>query len=123
MDTGRPVLHVCTTCRPPGTDPAAPRDGAKLFALVEALYYDWPGRADVALQPVECMSGCDRACTVALSAPGKPSYLFGDKQPTAETAAAALDLAAQYAASATGDLPRSERPEPFRRGILARIPT
>ena len=123
MNNGRPVLHVCTTCRPPGTDPAAPRDGAKLFALVEALYYDWPGRADVALQPVECMSGCDRACTVALSAPGKPSYLFGDKQPTAEIAAAALDLAAQYAASATGDLPRSERPEPFRRGILARIPT
>ena len=123
MDTGRPVLHVCTTCRPPGTDPAAPRDGAKLFALVEALYYDWPGRADVTLHPVECMSGCDRACTVALSAPGKPSYLFGDKQPNVETAAAALDLAAQYAASATGDLPRSARPEPFRRGILARIPT
>ena len=123
MDTGRPVLHVCTTCRPPGTDPAAPRDGAKLFALVEALHRDWVGRHDVTLQPVECMSGCDRACTVALSAPGKPSYLFGDKPPTAETAAAALDLAAQYAASATGDLPRSERPELFRRGILARIPT
>ncbi|HEV2678328.1 MAG TPA: DUF1636 domain-containing protein [Aliidongia sp.] len=123
MSAVRHVLHVCTTCRPPGTDPAAPRDGAKLFAAVETLYRRWDGRADVALHPVECMSGCDRACTVALSAPGKPSYLFGDKQPTMETAAAALDLAAQYAASETGDLPRSERPEPFRRGILAKIPT
>lgn len=122
MTTGRHVLHVCTTCRPPGTDPAAPRDGAKLFALVEALHRDWPGRTDVALNPVECMSGCDRACTVALSAPGKPSHLFGDKQPNAETAQAALDLALQYVTSDTGDLPRSARPEAFRRGILARIP-
>ena len=122
MSAGRPVLHICTTCRPPGADPAAPRDGAKLFALVAALHRDGPGHVAVTLHPVECMSGCDRACTVALSAPGKPSYLFGDKQPTAETAAAALELAAQYAASATGDLARSERPELFRRGILARIP-
>jgi predicted metal-binding protein len=68
------------------------------------------------------MSGCDRACTVALSAAGKPSYLFGDKRPDAETARAVLDLARLYAESATGDLPRRDRPEPFRRGILARIP-
>jgi predicted metal-binding protein len=122
MSAGRHVLHVCTTCRPPEADPAAPRDGARLFALVEALYRDWPERADVTLHPVECMSGCDRACTVALSAPAKPGYLFGDKRPTAETARAALALAAQYAASETGNLPRSERPEPFRRGILAKIP-
>ena len=122
MSAGRHVLHVCTTCRPPGADPAAMRDGARLFAAVEALYREWAGRAAVALDPVECMSGCERACTVALSGPGKPAYLFGDKQPTAETAQAALDLAAQYLASETGDLPRQDRPAPFRRGILARIP-
>ncbi len=122
MSGDRHVLHVCTTCRPPGADPALPRDGAKLFGLVEALYRTWHGRDRVALHPVECMSGCDRACTVGLSGPGKPSYLFGDKQPTAETAAAALELAGQYLASEAGNLPRSGRPEAFRRGILARIP-
>lgn len=122
MGEGRHVLHICTTCRPPGTDPAAPRDGDALYGLVAALYRDWPGRAHIALNPVECMSGCDRACTVALSGPDKPSYMFGDKQPNAETAAAALEMAEQYVASESGLLPRKERPEPFRKGILAQIP-
>ena len=122
MAQGRHVLHICTTCRPPGTDPDAPRDGTRLYALVEALYRDWPGRAQVVLNPVECMSGCDRACTVALSGPDKPSYMFGDKRPDAEIAAAALEMALQYRASDSGLLPRKERPEPFRKGILAQIP-
>ena len=122
MSLARHTLHVCTTCRPPGTDPAAPRDGAKLFGLVEALYRTWDQRSLVRLDPVECMSGCDRACTVALSGTAKPSYLFGDKQPTDETARAALDLAAQYLASETGVLTRKDRPAAFRSGILANIP-
>jgi predicted metal-binding protein len=100
-----------------------PRDGLTLFEAVEALYRTWPRRYDIALKPVECMSGCDRACTIALSAGGKPSYLFGDKVPTRETAAAALALAIQYLDSPGGTLPRGERPALFRGGILARIPT
>ena len=113
--TSRHALHVCVTCRRP--------DGLTLYGLVEALYRDWPRKGEIALKPVECLSGCDRACTVAVSADGKPAYLFGDKAPTGETAAAALDLAALYLDSADGLLPRGERPLPFRCGILARIPS
>ena len=91
--------------------------------LFEAVSNLLVHRGDITVNGVECMSGCDRACTIALSAAGKPSYLFGDKQPNAETATAALALAAQYLASETGDLPRAERPAAFRSGILARIPT
>jgi predicted metal-binding protein len=118
----RHALNVCVSCRPAGTPPDAPRDGRKLFDTIAALHAAWPLRADVVLNGVECMSGCDRACTVGLSAPGKPSYLFGDKTPTIETAAAALELAARYLVSETGTLPRGERPAIFRSRILARIP-
>jgi len=117
------ALHVCVTCRRPDWAADRPRDGLTLFGMVDELYRDWPRRDEIALKPVECMSGCDRACTVALSAKGKPGYLFGDKIPVRETAAAALDLAAQYIDSADGTLPRGERPVLFRRGILARIPS
>ena len=100
-----------------------PRDGLTLFEMVDELYRDWPRRDEIALKPVECLSGCDRSCTVAVSAEDKPGYLFGDKLPARETAAAALDLAAQYLDSADGTLPRGARPALFRGGILARIPS
>jgi len=117
------ALHVCVTCRRPDWLADRPRDGLTLFELVETLYLHWPRRGEVALKPIECLSGCDRSCTVAVSGIGKPGYLFGDKVPTRETAAAALDLAAQYLDSADGTLPRGERPALFRGGILARIPS
>ncbi|HMA52688.1 MAG TPA: DUF1636 domain-containing protein [Magnetospirillaceae bacterium] len=119
----RHALHVCVTCRRPDWVADRPRDGLALYEMVEALYRNWPRRDEIALKPVECMSGCDRACTVGVSGEGKPGYLFCDKVPTRETAAAALDLAAQYLDSADGTLPRGERPALFRGGILARIPS
>lgn len=123
MSPSHHTLHVCVTCRRPDWVADRPRDGRTLFETIQALYLAWPRRGDIALKPVECMSGCDRACTLALSAGGKPGYLFGDKVPTRDTAAAALDLAAQYLDSPDGTLPRGERPALFRGGILARIPT
>ncbi len=103
--------------------PDQPRDGLKLFEQIEALHADWGLRDQVALKPVACQSGCDRACTVGLSGDGKPAYLFGDKIPTADIAASALDLASQYLHSPDGNLPRGERPALFKSGILARIPS
>ncbi len=117
------ALHVCVTCRRPDWVADRPRDGLSLYEMVETLYRGWPRRDEISLKPIECLSGCDRACTVAVSAEGKAGYLFGDKMPMPETAAAALDLAALYLDSADGTLPRGERPALFRGGILARIPS
>jgi len=47
--------------------------------------------------------------------------MFGDLQPLA-SAAAVLQLGEQYFASADGIVPRQERPEALKKGILARIP-
>ncbi len=115
-------LIVCTTCRREGSPADAPADGGRLYEQVRTLFDDWPDRSGCALTGVECMSGCNRSCTIGLSAPGKPSYLFGGLAPTAETAADALALVAQYRDKADGVLERRARPPSFRRGILAKIP-
>lgn len=118
-------LIVCTTCRPPG----APRDtlaaGEELLDAVRFAQMDEPmdePTPSVTVRGVACLSGCSRACTVALQAPGKASYLFGDLSPDAETARQVLQCAAQHAATADGQLPRQARPERLRGGILARLP-
>jgi predicted metal-binding protein len=115
-------LIVCTTCRREGAPEEAPSDGGKLFEAIQALFSASPDRRDCAVTGVECMSGCNRSCTIGLAAPGKPSYLFGGLPPTAETAADALALARQYRDSVDGVLERRSRPPSFRKGILARIP-
>ncbi|MDB5941959.1 MAG: metal-binding protein [Ramlibacter sp.] len=68
------------------------------------------------------MSGCSRACTVALRATGKHTYVFGDLQADAVTAVQVLACAAMHQQSVDGALPRKERPERMRNGILAKLP-
>ena len=115
-------LIICTTCRREGSPVDAPSDGGRLHDKVQALFDASPDRRGFVVTGVECMSGCNRSCTVALAAPGKPSYLFGGLPPSDETAVDSLALAIQYRNSADGDLARRSRPSSFRRGILARIP-
>lgn len=108
------TLHVCLTCK--GAEPlpeGAARPGAELFAALK----DAPGLRVVG---VECLSNCKRACTVALSGPGRWTYVYGDL-----TAAHVPDIvagAAGYAAAPDGLAPWRERPEIFRKGVIARIP-
>ena len=64
--------------------------------------------------------GLKKGCAVALSAPGKWSYVYGRLSP--ENAAEILSGAALYAASADGLVPWRDRPEIFRKPSLARIP-
>jgi len=115
---------VCTTCRPPGAPRDLPAAGERLLEAVHAAQSeDEAGAyARVKVRGVECMSGCDRACTVAFQAPGKHGYLFGDLASDAATAAAVLACAALHVRSADGLLARGERPERLRSGILARLP-
>jgi predicted metal-binding protein len=115
-------LIVCTTCRREGSPAGDPPDGGMLYETVRALFDVWSDRSGCVLTGVECMSGCNRSCTIGLAAPGKPSYLFGGLAPTAETAADALALVAQYRDKPDGVLERRARPPSFRRGILAKIP-
>lgn len=111
------TLHVCTTCRRAEAPVDGTRPGAALHALLQAA--DLPD--GVELRGVECLSACTSGCSVALSAPGKWTYVYGRIDP-AEHLSALLDGAARYAATPDGLVPWRERPEIFRKQCLARIP-
>jgi predicted metal-binding protein len=111
------TLHVCITCRAGQTiEEGEPTPGARLRdAIVEAGVP--PG---VHLVPVECLSACNNGCSVALSAPGRWSYVYG--RLSEANARDVIAGAAAYAAAADGIVPWRSRPEIFRKQSLARIP-
>jgi predicted metal-binding protein len=113
-------LLVCTTCRPVGANRDQAAAGQLLWDAVQAAATT--PLPDVRLRGIACLNSCSRACTIALQAAGKHSYCFGDLQLDADTAAQVLACAALHAASADGNLPRSDRPEQLRNGILLRLP-
>lgn len=118
-DTRPTTLLVCTRCRAAGAVPGAPRAGAALHAAVRSAA---AGDRRLRVAGVACLSGCRRPCAAALMAPGKVGYLFGDLPPDGEGAADLLAAARAHAAHGDGFLPRAERPERLRAGVLARLP-
>ena len=111
------TLHVCITCRA-GETPAEGETtpGKRLHgAILEAGVPD-----GVNVVPVECLSACSQGCSVALSAPGRWSYVYGRLSDA--NAQDVIAGAAAYAAAPDGLVPWRSRPEIFRKQSLARIP-
>jgi predicted metal-binding protein len=114
------TLYVCVTCLAGEDRETEPRAGRRLHdALAEAQ------RGQDTLQRVriveaECLSNCNRGCSVALTGAGRWSYIYGDLNQ-----ACIDDLltgASRYAATDDGLVPWRERPTIFRKGVIARIP-
>jgi predicted metal-binding protein len=117
------AVFVCTTCASTWQDGkrVGVSGGQILFDRLSQLYKEWQLAPEFALQAVECMSACNSPCVVTFAAEGKYTYVFGTL--TAEdSAAAVLDCASKYHVKSDGLLPWSERPEPLKKGIVARIP-
>ena len=112
------ILSVCTTCKAEG-ESGTDLLGARLYAALREAA-DAAGAA-VIVRPVQCLSVCKRPGTAALSSPGRYTYVFGDLD-EATGPAALLDCAKAYLEHEHGYLLWRERPEPLRRGIVARIP-
>jgi predicted metal-binding protein len=111
------TLHVCITCRAGQTiRQGEPTPGTRLRdALLEV---GMPEGVD--LVPVECLSACSQGCSVALSAPGRWSYVYGRLSDA--NARDVIAGASAYAAAPDGIVPWRLRPEIFRKQSLARIP-
>lgn len=114
---GGPVtISVCITCKTAG-DPAATTAGQRLLTDLQRVASD-----DTIVRPVQCLGVCKRSVTVAVSAPAGFTFVFGDLD--AATASGAIaDFAALYRGAAHGFVPWRARPEPLRRGLVARIPS
>ena len=114
------TLHVCVTCLAGEDRETVPRAGRRLHdALADALRrQDDPPRFRIV--EAECLSNCNRGCSVALTGPGRWSYVYGDLNQTSvdDLLAGAL----RYAAITDGLVPWRERPTIFRKGVIARIP-
>jgi predicted metal-binding protein len=111
------TLHVCITCRAgQSLQEGETTPGARLHAAIVGI-----GVPDgVKLVSVECLSACNQGCSVALSAPGRWSYVYG--RLSEANAKDVVAGAAAYAAAPDGIVPWRSRPEIFRKQSLARIP-
>jgi predicted metal-binding protein len=109
------TAFICVTCRGPAGDDDRP--GCVLFDAVNAR----SSEPAITVRPVECLSVCKRPCTIALAAQGKWTYVIGDLDPKASVDDI-LMMAARYSQTPDGIVPWRERPQSFRKGVIARIP-
>ena len=112
------TIYVCTTCKTP--DDSSPiRAGARLFtSLQEAAQTH---QSDVIIEGVECLSVCKRPCTIAFTDQNKWTYVYGDFS-AENSAEKILECAMLYAHTADGLIPWKERPDPLKKGVIARLP-
>ncbi|MGA2054731.1 MAG: DUF1636 domain-containing protein [Bradyrhizobium sp.] len=111
------TLHVCITCRAGlSLQEGETTPGARLHAAI----LDAGVPESVNVVPVECLSACNQGCSVALSAPGRWSYVYGRLSDA--NASDVIAGAVAYAAAPDGIVPWRSRPEIFRKQSLARIP-
>ena len=109
------VIYVCITCRRVG-EPDEPRPGALLAAATSAAAEG----SDVEVRRVTCLANCTRGASAAMRANGSWTYIFGGLDPGCGKAL--IDGARLLAAAADGLMPWRGRPEPLKRGLIARMP-
>jgi len=122
MSRARVTIYVCVSCRISieGDECNFDRPGGALACTIKGCLSD-AGAADIEVKPVECLAVCTRPCTIALTGEDKWTYVVGDLD--AQAHASEIAAAAQlFAASGDGIIPWKERPLPFRKGVIARIP-
>ncbi len=103
------VVTVCRSC---------PAGGAGLATVIRAAIA--AAGLPVTVGEVDCMSGCTRPSTVAVRAPDKTAYLFGD---TGEADVSNLmTFLGLYLAASDGNLADARPIGTLREKALARIP-
>jgi len=113
------TVYVCITCRRASDPETEPRPGA---LLADATARAAAG-SGVAVRRVRCLANCTRGPSAAVRANGGRAswtYIFGGLD--LDGARALIDGARLLAGAHDGVMPWRGRPEPLKRGLIARVP-
>lgn len=114
----RTTVLVCITCRTPADPTDAPRKG---LALADATAHALGEDRDVEVKRVRCLGNCNRGLSAAIRRDRAWTYIFGDLD--AERDGPTLIVGARlFAGSTDGLMPWRGRPDPLKRGLIARVP-
>ena len=126
--TGRATVWVCITCRTAAdlakvgaVDPSAPEPPRPGLLLAEATAGAAAHATDISVQRVRCLGNCNRGLSAAIRCDHTWTYVFGGLD-AARDGLALIAGARLLAAAADGIMPWRGRPEPLKRGLIARIP-
>jgi predicted metal-binding protein len=126
--TGRATVWVCITCRTAAdlakvgaVDPSAPEPPRPGLLLAEATAGAAAHATDISVQRVRCLGNCNRGLSAAIRCDNTWTYVFGGLD-AARDGLALIAGARLLAAAADGIMPWRGRPEPLKRGLIARIP-
>jgi predicted metal-binding protein len=118
MAASHATIFICVSCAVDGAPSEQP--GRALFEAVTSRLAARP-EGMCTVKAVDCLAVCKRPCTIALAGEGKWTYVVGDLAP--DTNADDVIAAAEaYGATANGIIPWRQRPQSFRKGVIARIP-
>ncbi len=117
------TLTVCTTCKFKALEPFDSEGGSGGERLATALEAGAEGRpAGARIIRHECLWSCRNHCSVLIRSAGKPGYLVGRFEGTAEAAAAILDWTDAYAANPDGKVAYRDWPEGMKGHFILNIP-
>src|ERR1700679_1867934 len=115
---GRATVTVCITCRAPSDPVDGPRAG---LALADATAVAAAGISDISVQRVRCLGNCNRGLSAAIRCDNAWTYVFGGLEASRD-GLTLIEGARLLAGAADGIMPWQGRPEPLKRGLIARIP-
>ena len=116
VSTDAATVYVCITCRYPGGPESEPRPGA-ILAAATAKAAEGSG---VVIKPVRCLANCTRGLSAVVRCNGCWAYVFGGLD--VACGPALVDGARLLACATDGVMPWRGRPQPLKRGLIARVP-
>jgi predicted metal-binding protein len=111
------TIFVCVTCRGGRPLDVVPVPGEVLAAATARAAQG----STIAVRPIRCLANCNRGLSAAVRRDGAWTYVFGNLDPVGG-ADALIEGAKLLAGSPDGLMPWRGRPEPLKRGLVARTP-